>query len=346
MNGSLERAVTLLQAIGRELSEERITFMAGSLAYNAFVSLLPVVVLLLVLVSEVGDRRLVMALLGLMDAAITPGAGEVLIQEVRAASSEVSVLGGVLLVWGGLRVFRSLDTAFSELYDTTERNTFLDQIVDGLVVLASTVAVLLAAGALQTRLTVDVGFTVGWFGQRLLLVGGVGSALLPMYYLFPDETEMDLLEVLPGVAVSAAGLVLFQSLFLLYLQFSSTAARESILASILVFLTWLYFSGLIILVGAAVNAVLSNRSENVTVRPLIGDLSPVDEPGDSPVDPDTVAVIDDLATELPTARDVRVVVDGESVALPPPRRSSATVDQSRLPLANDTVELDIVWESD
>lgn len=38
----------------------------------------------------------------------------------------------------------------------------------------------------------------------------------------------------------------------------------------LVFLTWLYFSGLVVLVGVAVNAVLSNRSRDVDIRPVLG----------------------------------------------------------------------------
>ncbi len=108
---------------------------------------------------------------------------------------------------------------------------------------------------------------MGWLGQRLFLVVAVGVALVPMYYLFPDEEDMALIEALPGVAITAVGLVAAESLFQLYVQYSSASAQNSLLAGIIVLMTWLYVSGLLILVGAAVNAVLSNRSEDVSIRP-------------------------------------------------------------------------------
>ncbi|MDZ7731007.1 MAG: YhjD/YihY/BrkB family envelope integrity protein [Natrialbaceae archaeon] len=63
-------------------------------------------------------------------------------------------------------------------------------------------------------------------------------------------------------------------MFELYLVYSSPAAKSSLLAAVIVLMTWLYFNALIVLVGAAVNAVLSNRSEDVRIDPVIGGLAP------------------------------------------------------------------------
>jgi membrane protein len=265
---------------------------------------------LLAVASTVGSDGLEATLLSITNAAVTPGAGEVLVQEVRNASAELSVLGIGFLVWGALRIFRSLDAAFSDVYETAAENTFADQMVDGLAVFVSVAAVLLVAAALQTQVPAGVGATGGWVLQRLALAAGIGAGLVPMYYVFPDEDDLSLVEVLPGVAVTAGGLVVFQSLFQLYVQYSSTAARESILASILVFMTWLYFSGLILLVGAAVNAVLANRSDDVNIDPVVA-----------------------------------VVVDGESVPLTPPGTVEVRVEPSRLPFVDDTVSVRLAWES-
>lgn len=336
--------MTVLTAVAHEIRAERVTFMAGSIAYNAFVSLLPLLLLLLAVASTVGSESLEATLLSITNAAVTPGAGEVLVQEVRNASAEVSLIGIGFLVWGALRIFRSLDAAFSDVYETAAENTFADQMVDGLAVFVSMAAVLLVAAALETQVATDVGTGAGWVLQRLALTVGIGAALVPMYYLFPDEDDLSVVEVLPGVAVTAGGLVVFQSLFQLYVQYSSTAARGSILASILVFMTWLYFSGLILLVGAAVNAVLSNRSDDVNIDPVVGGVPKVDLP-ERKADAETVAGVQRLGDLLPDASDVEVVVDGESVPLAPPGAVEVVVEPSRLPFVDDTVSVRLAWES-
>jgi membrane protein len=264
------RLLTVLRAIVHEARTERLTFMAGSIAYSAFVSLLPLLLLLVTAVSAIGDTQLETALLSVTTDAVTPEAGKLLVNDVRAASIEVSVLGIGILVWGALRIFRSLDAAFSDIYETTDRNTLADRVLDSAIVLCSLVLLVLLTLLVTHQVAPAVGTFGSWFGQQLVLVCGLSLALLPMYLLFPDEPEMLVREAVPGTVCAAVGLVGAKLLFQWYLAFSVTAQRESIVASILVLLTWLYASGFVILFGAAVNAVLSNRSADVHIRPVIG----------------------------------------------------------------------------
>lgn len=350
-----ERVLTVLRAILHELKVERVTFMAGAIAYNAFLSLLPLLLLLLAIIGTVGNRDLEDGLLSITHAALTPGAADVLVAELQSTPPGASAVSLVVLVWGALRIFRSLDMAFSDIYESQAENTIVNQLRDGAIVLVSVAAVVgvvagiesLAPGGLD-----GAGGTAGWLVQRLLLVVAVGAALVPMYYLFPDEEDMVVAEALPGVAVTAVGLVAAESLFRLYVQYSSTNAENSLLAGIIVLMTWLYVSGLLVLVGAATNAVLSNRSEDVSIRPVIGGV-PVDDGtatgasgseaarADDAVDP--VRAIDELRERLPTATDVRIVVDGESVPIPPPDRIDTDRNTSVIPFVDDTVSVDLHW---
>jgi len=346
MNERLERAGVLGRAIVHEVRTERITFMAGTIAYNAFLSLLPLLFVLLTVVSVVGGSELEANMVSLTEALVTPGAADVFVAELRNASTSASVVGLVALVWGMLRIFRSLDTAFSDIYETQVENTLSDQIKDSIVVFGSIAALLVGVFATESVLGLAGGSGVVLVVGRLVLVCVVALALAPMYYLFPDESGMNLLEVVPGVVFTATALVVLQSVFGFYVALSDPTANNQLLASIVVLLTWLYFCGLVVLLGGAVNAVLSNRSEDVNVEPLVGGV-PKEGIGDLDVDAEHVprAALERLQHSLEDGRALRVVLDGddEDVELPPPDVVTVDSDTASLPVINDTASLELRW---
>lgn len=339
-----QRLLTVSKAVVHEIQTERITFMAGSIAYNAFVSLLPLLFLLLAMVSTIGNQQLEAGLISVVRATVTPGAGDVLVSELRNTSTEASIFGLAVLIWGMLRIFRSLDAAFSDIYETELNNSFGDQIVDGILVFVSMSGVILMAIVVESRLAFGGGSVLGWLVQRSLLIACIAVALLPMYYLFPDEPEMHIAEAVPGVLFTATALMGFESVFRLYIEYSSSAAENGVLASILVFMTWLYVSGLVVLIGAAINAVLSNRSEDVNIRPVVGGVPVAQSNGGGPTQQSTAsAVVDDLQQRLSTAREVAIIIDGESISLPVPHQVAADLDSSRVPFVDDTVGITLRW---
>ena len=86
-----------------------------------------------------------------------------------------------------------------------------------------------------------------------------------MYYLFPD-IDVAPRDVLPGTIVGAVGWAVLQVLFQVYVSLSGGGGN--LIASILLLVTWLYFSGVILLLGAVVNAVIMGRAgEVVEVEP-------------------------------------------------------------------------------
>ncbi|WP_436908426.1 YihY/virulence factor BrkB family protein [Halosimplex marinum] len=347
MDRRVRRALTVGRAVVHELRTERVTFMAGSIAYHAFVSILPLLLLVLAVVSAAGRSDIEQGIIDLTRAALTPGAADALVGELQSASTGASLIGVAVLVWGTLRIFRGLDTAFSDIYESSAENTLLDQFVDGAVVFVCVAAVIVAAAVLNR--TVQFGGPAGWLVGRLLQVGAVAVALLPMYYVFPDEPEMLLREAVPGVAVAAVGLTVLETVFRFYVRFRGEASSGDVLAGVLVFLTWLYFSGLVVLVGVAVNAVLGNRSRDVDIRPVVGGRPAENEApaGRDPVDAEALrATVYDLQRDLPNAERVTLTVDDESVALPPPDTVEVDADESRLPFVSDPVALELRWSLD
>lgn len=313
-----DRIVEVGRALATEARAENVTFLAGSLAYHAFVSMLPLFVLLLVVAATVGQTTLEEVLLSVARAVLDPGGDatttSLFVREVRqsADAGGLSLLGAAVLVWGTLRLFRGLDTAFSDIYETEAENTFLDQLVDGVVVFVALAGVVVGAAFLHQLF--PTGPTVGAVaGRSVALAVVVGLALFPMYYRFPDA-GVGVVEVLPGTAFAAVGLVALEGLFRLYVELGSRSPESSVVAGIVVLLTWLYASGLVVLLGVVLNAVLANRSADVDVDPVLGDAASPDRP-----DRDSVTgALDAIEANLAAAESVAVVCDGERVELPPP----------------------------
>jgi membrane protein len=129
---------------------------------------------------------------------------------------------------------------------------------------------LLVLGALTLGIVAMVGATsvVAFFSFvpfvgaliPLLLVVGLCGAFFPMYYLFPD-VDVEPREVLPGTVAGAVGWAALQVLFQVYVTLSGGASN--LIASILLLVTWLYFGGLILLLGAVVNVVALDRADDI-----------------------------------------------------------------------------------
>lgn len=157
-------------------------------------------------------------------------------------------------------MFRGLDTAFSAIYETTAEESFVAQIKKSLLVLvALTVGIVAMVGA--TSVVAFFSF-VPFIGVAvpLLLIVGLCVAFFPMYYLFPD-LDLEPRDVLPGTIIGAVGWAVLQVLFQVYVSVSGGGGN--LIASILLLVTWLYFSGVILLLGAVVNAVVMGRTGGI-----------------------------------------------------------------------------------
>ncbi|AUV80586.1 hypothetical protein C2R22_02015 [Salinigranum rubrum] len=156
------------------------------------------------------------------------------------------------LVWGSLRLLRGLDTAFAEIYDTATESSFVDGIVDGLVALV-TIPVALVVVVLVTAAVSLVDFHRVPGGTAVLLLCGLVVVFLPLYYVFPD-TDVSVREILPGVVVAAFGWMLLQQLFQVYVLLTGQSTGSAV-GAVILFLTWLYFAGVVLLIGCVVNAI-------------------------------------------------------------------------------------------
>ncbi|WP_224333126.1 YhjD/YihY/BrkB family envelope integrity protein [Haloprofundus halobius] len=244
------------RAVVTEVQEREVTFLAASISYYAFVSLIPLLVLAVVIAGLVGGEALRGEVMALAEQYLVPSAQDAVLSAMtdQAAQGGLGVVSFLLTTWGALKLFRGVDTAFSRVYGS-ETGGIADQVKDGLIVIGAIgagVVGVIAVGAVIALLPIPY---IGLIGPIMLLLT-LCAAFFPLYYVFPD-VDVTPREVLPGTVFAAVGWSILGAVFGIYAAASSGVG--GLLGGILLLLTWFYFGGTIILVGAVVNAVLSNR---------------------------------------------------------------------------------------
>ncbi|MFB6164742.1 MAG: YihY/virulence factor BrkB family protein [Haloarculaceae archaeon] len=234
-----------------------VPFMAGAIAYQAFVSLLPLLFLLVVVATAIGGQRVTDHLLAITAEQLPRSAQGLVREAVRTAVANTgnSLVGVVVLGFGAVAVFSGLDKAFTDLYDVDRGTTLPNQLRDAGLVLGALALSTLAIAAAWTLVVLPVTLPLGGLLRPVALALGLIVAFYPAYHVFP-EVPLGWREVLPGVALAAVGWTVLQALFRLYVRFVARSGAFGAVSGVLVLATWLYFSAVVVLVGGALNAVL------------------------------------------------------------------------------------------
>jgi len=250
-----------VRSVIAQVREDDVPFMAGSIAYQAFISLFPLLILIFLLVAALGDETVAKQVVGLTEGFLPEAAQSLLSETISGerAGGTASIIGLVTLVWGSLKIFRGLDTAFSVIYKTDESNSITDQLRDGEVVFAVLAVSLVAMVAVGSVFAIVEGPLTRVL-NLFLLVAGLTVAFLPMYRFFPDA-DLSWAEAIPGALFAALGWTVLQSLFQFYVALSGSADAGSVVGAVLLLLTWLYLGGFLLLLGGVVNAVLLGKGK-------------------------------------------------------------------------------------
>ncbi|WP_101295218.1 YihY/virulence factor BrkB family protein [Halegenticoccus soli] len=256
------------KSVVREVQDREVTFLAASISYYAFVSLIPLLVLSFVVALFVGGEGLREQIEALAGQYLLPTGQELITGAVQNQTGQggVGVVSFLLTTWGALKLFRGVDTAFSRVYGS-ETGGIVDQVKDGVIVLTSIgagVVGVFVVGAVASFVNLPfIGLV-----SSLLLFASLVVAFFPLYYVFPD-VDVTPREVVPGTLFAAVGWAVLAGLFGVYADVAGGSVAGA-LGAILLLLTWFYFGGTLLLVGAVVNAVLGNRLADRQVQQAAG----------------------------------------------------------------------------
>ena len=250
--------------------------LAAQLAYYFFLALVPALLFFLALASFFQLSGFIDILPSAVGRFAAPEMVELLRKQLQQISNARN--GGILslgllgALWSSSAALVSIITVLNRAYDIEESRPWWKV---RLIAIALTVG--LAAFVMVSLALVMAGPSIG---ERLAITFGLQSAFMwtwsllqwPLaivmicvavglvYYWAPDA-EQEWVWVTPGALV-ATGLWLMASLlFRLYvMSFGDYQATYGALGGVVVLLLWMYMSGLVIIIGAEINAEIEHAS--------------------------------------------------------------------------------------
>ena len=266
---TLKGTLSLLKTSFADWNDDNAPRLGAALAFYTILSISPLVILVVAIVSLVFDRSSAQGhLLSQVQSLVGPegrnAVETMLVSGQKASSGIIATIFGVLtLIFGASGVFGELRSALNTIWDAKPQNTsgiwgmlrerffsFGMVMSVGFVLLVSLLASagLAAMTKFFSGLLPIPGFVLGTFN---FLVSFAGIAVLFAFILkYVPETKVEWSDVRIGAIATALLFTIGKSLLGLYLGKASPGSAYGAAGSLVVMVIWVYYSAQIFFFGA------------------------------------------------------------------------------------------------
>ena len=260
---------------------------AAALAYFTLFSLAPLLIILLAVAGAVfGEKAVHGEIFARLVGQIGPQAAAAVEEAVRKSRVEVAglwptLLAVVALLFGGTTMFAQMQTSLNHYWGVAPRPgrndivVFLTTRAVSLALVLAIGLVLLTSVAMGMSVMALLRFANAWVAIPITVVAAVHvtaslcltTLLAAMIFKILPDVTLQWSDVWRGAFVTASLFVAGQWLLSEYLTRVSVASTYGAAGSVVVLLVWVYYSSLILLLGAAVTrAMVQGRGRRLTPK--------------------------------------------------------------------------------
>jgi len=266
----------ILRRVWIQGAEDNVPFLAGGLAFNVLLALLPFLLLLITGLSFLLGSETTQAantVIALVDRLLprgTTAAGDLLrsvVDDVLTTRGAVTVYSAIGFVWFSTRLFGSLRSVLAMIFDGADRGIVAGKIFDVAATMVATVAIVLyvvisayvdLATSRGLALLVETGVRTEAMGIVGSIVGRL-AALSVVFVLF-FAMYRGLPRLRPGRRNAAIGALAASVLFelarhlfvLIVAHFDPSSLYTGTIAAVVAVVFWTYYGALLFLIGGEV----------------------------------------------------------------------------------------------
>ena len=261
------------QLLWAEFSRTNASTHASSACYFSFLSLVPLLAICISLVTMTGvSQEQVIGFFGLLIPDALKGFANTLISDAFDRSGLALSLSSLTLLWSASKGIKALRSGLNAAYYMKEnRNAVLVAIISIVsvlllgVMLAATMYLMFGNSVLHALANMlpnckeadALTTALNWLGTFVL-----GTFAINVCYTFLPAGNRPFLAQLPGAALASVGGALFTLGFHIYVDhFSNFTVLYGSIATVALFLFWMYLTYYILLIGAFTNFHLAARAK-------------------------------------------------------------------------------------
>ena len=278
IEGDLDKFdVTTTEGFWKELliriKKVDVTGLASQMAFFFLLSLFPLLIFLMTLLPflNIDDAQIFLYIRGYAPSSVAMLIEDTLTEVLANRNGGLLSAGALATVWSASKGMNALTKALNRSYYTAETRSFIvtrmmSLVFTVLLIVAALIALILPAFGRQigilafSVLGLEEGFLAIWkslrWGMPPVLIFVV---FITIYWLVPN-VKLHWRSVLPGAAFATVGWIFTSLAFSFYVgNFESFSNTYGSIGAIIVLMMWLYFSGIILMLGGQLNAVMSER---------------------------------------------------------------------------------------
>ena len=266
----------LARRVYTEINDDDVWGYAAQLAYYYLFSLFPFLIFLASLLAYIPIPDLMQQIMTLIGEFVPATALDVVQEYVADLLTQprggLMSFGILLALWSASSAIAAITNSLNRAYGVKEGRPFWKVrgmailLTIGLVVLMIASIILLIFGPelggwLADRLGVGDAFDVAWSIVRWpIVVFLMMFAAALIYYLTPD-VEQEFRWITPGAVLAVLAWIGMSLAFAYYVDnFAEYDKTYGSIGAVIVLLTWMYFSGFVLLVGGEINAEIEHAS--------------------------------------------------------------------------------------
>ncbi|AOH53250.1 ribonuclease [Peribacillus muralis] len=263
---------SFFKAFIRRLKVDEVTGLAAQLSYFFLLSLFPLLIFLFTLLAYLPFSQ--EDILNTVRSYAPDDSMKIIennLSEVMEANGTLLSFGIIGTIWSASNGMNAIIKAFNHAYGVKESRTFfISRVMSILLTLAMifvfVVVLLLPVFGKQIGVFLfsEIGqsdeFLTIWNQLRWVVSTIVFLIVFTILYWIAPNKRLKCLTILPGAIFATAGWSLVSFLFSFYVdKFGNYSATYGSLGGIIVLMVWFYLSGLIIILGGEINALLSEK---------------------------------------------------------------------------------------
>ncbi len=261
----------LAKHVVSEVSDNDLMTQAAAMTFYTLLSIFPALAMLVSLFGLVADPTTIMHQVDNIALVLPGGAQDLLTDELKSLTAGDRGLGWAFLIglatslWTSNQAMKAMFNALNKVHEVKEKRNFF--VLTALTLLCTFGTILFMVVAMAGIVVVPavlafvglssmVDFLLFWLRWPLLL-GAIGLLLAVMFRFGPCRTKVVWRWISWGSGFAAVGWLLVSVLFSWYVSnFGNYNATYGSLGALVGFMTWIWISSLVVLVGAQLDAEL------------------------------------------------------------------------------------------